>query len=50
VIADRFEDVTILFCDLVGFTKLAARIAPGHLVENLNRSSRLLMLSPEAWV
>jgi CheY-like chemotaxis protein len=50
VIADRFEDVTILFCDLVGFTKLAARIAPGHLVENLNRSSRLLMPSPEAWV
>jgi class 3 adenylate cyclase/ActR/RegA family two-component response regulator len=37
VIADRFEDVTILFCDLVGFTKLAARIAPGDLVENLNR-------------
>jgi adenylate cyclase len=28
--------VTILFCDLVGFTKLAARIAPGQLVENLN--------------
>jgi adenylate cyclase len=37
VIADRFENVTILFCDLVGFTKLAARIAPGQLVENLNR-------------
>jgi adenylate cyclase len=29
--------VTILFCDLVGFTKLAARNAPGQLVENLNR-------------
>lgn len=37
VIADRFENVTILFCDLVGFTKVAARIAPGQLVENLNR-------------
>jgi class 3 adenylate cyclase/signal transduction histidine kinase len=37
VIADRFENVTILFCDLVGFTKLAARIAPGQLVENLNQ-------------
>jgi len=37
VIADRFENVTILFCDLVGFTKVAARIAPGRLVENLNR-------------
>ena len=28
VIADRFENVTILFCDLVGFTKFAARMAP----------------------
>jgi class 3 adenylate cyclase/signal transduction histidine kinase len=37
VIADRFDNVTILFCDLVGFTKVAARIAPGQLVENLNR-------------
>jgi len=37
LIADRFDNVTILFCDLVGFTKLAARIAPGQLVENLNR-------------
>lgn len=37
VIADRIENVTILFCDLVGFTKVAARIAPGQLVENLNR-------------
>jgi adenylate cyclase len=37
VIADRFENVTILFCDLVGFTKVAARTAPSHLVENLNR-------------
>jgi class 3 adenylate cyclase len=37
VIADRFENVTILFCDLVGFTKVAARIAPSQLVENLNR-------------
>ncbi|MEZ0167632.1 adenylate/guanylate cyclase domain-containing protein [Microvirga sp. TS319] len=37
VIADRFESATILFCDLVGFTKVAARVAPGRLVENLNR-------------
>ena len=37
MIADRFEHVTILFCDLVGFTRVAVRIAPGQLVENLNR-------------
>jgi class 3 adenylate cyclase len=37
VIADRFESVTILFCDLVGFTKVASRIAPGQLVDSLNR-------------
>jgi class 3 adenylate cyclase len=37
VIADRIDNVTILFCDLVGFTKVAARTTPGRLVENLNR-------------
>ncbi|MGY2048406.1 adenylate/guanylate cyclase domain-containing protein [Methylobacterium sp. JK268] len=31
-IADRFADVTVLFCDLVGFTPLAARLAPGATV------------------
>jgi adenylate cyclase len=37
VIADRLEEVTILFCDLVGFTEAASRTAPGRLVEDLNR-------------
>jgi class 3 adenylate cyclase len=37
VIADRFESATILFCDLVGFTKVASRVAPGQLVDSLNR-------------
>ena len=37
VIADRFEDVTILFADLVGFTPAAARIPPARLVQYLNR-------------
>jgi adenylate cyclase len=37
VIADRFEDVTILFADLVGFTPAAARIPPGRLVQCLNQ-------------
>jgi class 3 adenylate cyclase len=37
VIADRLEEVTILFCDLVGFTEAASRTAPGRLVADLNR-------------
>ena len=37
VIADRLEEVTILFCDLVGFTEAASRTAPGRLVDDLNR-------------
>ena len=37
MIADRFEEVTILFADLVGFTEVAARMPPGQLVDKLNR-------------
>ena len=37
VIADRLEEVTILFCDLVGFTEAASRTAPSQLVADLNR-------------
>jgi class 3 adenylate cyclase len=37
VIADRVEDATILFADLVGFTAAAARVTPAILVDNLNR-------------
>ncbi len=36
IIADRLEHVTILFCDLVGFTKLASTMAPAALVDLLN--------------
>jgi class 3 adenylate cyclase len=36
-IADRIPAATILFCDLVGFTGVAARVAPAQLVEGLNR-------------
>ncbi len=36
-IADTYGEVTIVFADLVGFTELAGRIGPRHLVETLNR-------------
>ncbi|NER37831.1 MAG: HAMP domain-containing protein [Oscillatoria sp. SIO1A7] len=35
-IADGFAEVTILFADIVGFTKLSERIAPAQLVRLLN--------------
>ncbi len=37
VIADRVEEATILFADLVGFTAAASRVTPAILVSNLNR-------------
>ena len=36
VIADRLDEVTIVFCDLVGFTEIAARTSPPQLVNDLN--------------
>lgn len=36
LIADRFEEVTILFADLVGFTRLAGTIPPETLIGHLN--------------
>lgn len=35
-VADSFSDVTVIFADLVGFSGLAKRLSPGHLVELLN--------------
>jgi class 3 adenylate cyclase len=35
-IADSFPDVSVLFADIVGFTKLWSRISPTELVELLN--------------
>jgi class 3 adenylate cyclase len=37
LIADRFQDATILFADLVGFTPLSTRLQPRQLVDVLNR-------------
>ncbi len=36
-IADHFDDVTVLFADLVGFTAYAAELSPAEVVEALNR-------------
>ncbi|UDL95381.1 response regulator [Lichenihabitans sp. PAMC28606] len=36
VIADHYADVSILFCDLVGFTALASRLSPGETLDLLN--------------
>jgi class 3 adenylate cyclase len=36
VIADRFDDMAVLFADVVGFTELSARMSPTDLVGLLN--------------
>ncbi|MEH6405527.1 MAG: adenylate/guanylate cyclase domain-containing protein [Sneathiella sp.] len=36
IIADRFDEVTVLFSDLVGFTQFSAVTPPADLVEYLN--------------
>ena len=36
-IADRIEPVTVLFADVVGFTRIAARLSPVRLVADLDR-------------
>lgn len=37
IIADQFDDVTILFADIVDFTPRSSRLSPGELVRFLNR-------------
>jgi adenylate cyclase len=36
LIAERFDEASVLFADLVGFTPLSAKIAPAEMVELLN--------------
>ncbi len=36
MIADSFEEVTVLFADIVGFTQLSSQISPKELVDILN--------------
>ena len=38
LIADRFEDVTLLFADIVGFTELSSTMQPDELVAVLNET------------
>jgi class 3 adenylate cyclase len=35
-VADSFSDLTVIFVDIVGFSRLAKRLAPGRLVKLLN--------------
>ncbi len=37
LIADRHEAVSVLFCDIVGFTEISARLAPAVLIDELNQ-------------
>ncbi len=36
LVADAYADASVIFIDMVGFSSLAKRISPGHLVELLN--------------
>jgi len=36
VVADSFSDISVVFIDIVGFSKLSKQLSPGHLVEQLN--------------
>jgi class 3 adenylate cyclase len=37
VIADRFDELTVLFADCVGFTELSSRLPPAQVVDQLNQ-------------
>ncbi|MCS6809270.1 MAG: adenylate/guanylate cyclase domain-containing protein [Bacteroidota bacterium] len=37
MIAERFDDVTVMFADIVGFTELASQRSPEEVVDILNR-------------
>jgi class 3 adenylate cyclase len=37
IIAERFDDASVLFADIVGFTPLSAQLSPTELIESLNR-------------
>jgi len=37
VIADRFDELTVLFADCVGFTEMSSHLAPSEVVDKLNQ-------------
>jgi adenylate cyclase len=37
ILAERFDDVSVLFTDIVGFTSLSTKLTPTEIVELLNR-------------
>lgn len=36
LVADAFSDASVVFIDVVGFTRMTATVSPGHLIEVLN--------------
>ena len=36
VVADAYSDASVVFADIVGFSRLTATVSPGHLVQLLN--------------
>ena len=36
VVADAYSDASVVFIDVVGFTKLSGTVSPGHLIDLLN--------------
>ena len=62
MVVERFDEVTVLFADVVGFTELSASIKPDLLILTLNRifsafdavveniaSKRLRLLATATW-
>jgi class 3 adenylate cyclase len=41
VIADRFDDMAVLFADIVGFTELSSHLSPIEVIEFLNEVFRM---------
>lgn len=36
IVADSYPDASVVFIDVVGFSNMATRVSPGHLIEMLN--------------
>ncbi|MFL6846473.1 MAG: adenylate/guanylate cyclase domain-containing protein [Allosphingosinicella sp.] len=36
IVADAYSDASVVFADVVGFSRLAGTVSPGHLIELLN--------------